>query len=75
MCGWFNSQKVQAEIDLHMHTNVDGEILRQAYKDFEYLDFGLDRDFQQFKQATVDPIWNLRCLHKRNHCSVMSYWK
>ncbi|GFO50389.1 coiled-coil domain-containing protein 148-like [Plakobranchus ocellatus] len=53
-------KKADADIEHHMRNNRDSDICSQIYKDFDYCDAGLSADFDAFKKATADPVWNLR---------------
>lgn len=53
-------KKADADIENHMRNNRDSDICSQIYKDFDYCEAGLSADFDAFKKATADPVWNLR---------------
>lgn len=54
-------KKLQAEIDAHIRNNsIEGGICSQIYEDFEDYQASLESDFSKFKQATTEPVWNLR---------------
>ncbi|GFS23730.1 coiled-coil domain-containing protein 148-like, partial [Elysia marginata] len=52
-------KKADADVENHMRNNRDSDICNQIYKDFDYCDAGLSADFDAFKKATADPVWNL----------------
>lgn len=53
-------KKAQSDIDEHVRYNKDSEICGQIYNDFDYFEAGLSSDFNAFKKATADPVWDLR---------------
>lgn len=55
-----NRRKVQAEIELHVRYNTDSDLANYIYQEFEDFDSILGQDFNQFKKATVEPLWALR---------------
>lgn len=54
-------KRTQAEIDNHIRSNaVDSGICAQMYQEFEDYQSRLESEFTTFKQATTEPVWNLR---------------
>ncbi|ESO82475.1 hypothetical protein LOTGIDRAFT_169949 [Lottia gigantea] len=52
-------KNIQTEIEDHVRDNRVG-ICGQIYKDFEYFQDSLNKEFEEFKKQTAEPIWNLR---------------
>jgi len=53
-------KRIQADIDLHVRENSETGICSQIYREFEDYQNKLETDFNKFKTATTEPVWNLR---------------
>jgi len=53
-------KRIQADIDLHVRENSETGICAQIYREFEDYQNKLETDFNKFKTATTEPVWNLR---------------
>ncbi|KAL3832074.1 hypothetical protein ACJMK2_023752 [Sinanodonta woodiana] len=54
-------KKIQNEVDVHIRQNAaEGSVCAQIYQDFEDYKAMLESDFEKFKEATTEPLWNLR---------------
>ncbi|KAL4222229.1 hypothetical protein ACF0H5_018266 [Mactra antiquata] len=54
-------KRTQADIDHHVRANAnDTGICAQIYEEFEDYQSRLETDFQNFRKATSDPVWELR---------------
>ncbi|XP_064647830.1 coiled-coil domain-containing protein 148-like [Lineus longissimus] len=52
-------RRLQADTELFRHQNMEGDLeyIMTGFEDYENM---LDSNFNDFKAATVDPVWNLR---------------
>jgi len=53
-------KKIQGEVDDHFRANRNSDICGQIYSELDYIDASQSEDFNAFKKATADPVWNLR---------------
>ncbi|WAQ93919.1 CC148-like protein [Mya arenaria] len=53
-------KRIQSDIEQHNRGNSDTGICAHIYQEFEDYQNSLETDFNQFKKATTEPVWNLR---------------